>query len=231
MNQRAGGLDGCPGGWVLVTVPVDGRRGPSSVTVVPDLVPVLALMEAGELSAAGIDIPIGLSDRDPRRCDLAARRVLGARRGSVFPAPVRRVLGATTYGDACARSLAACGKSLSRQGFGILPKIQSVDRSMTPARQEVLFEVHPEVSFTAMAGRPMARYKATEEGRAERLAALRREFPDLDHHVSDRIPKARPDDVLDAFAVAWSARRRLAGAHLRLGGDLDARGLRMEIVV
>jgi predicted RNase H-like nuclease len=224
-----GGLDGCAGGWVFVTFPVDGE-GSTSVMVVSDLIPVLAMIEGGELSAAGIDIPIGLPDRDPRPCDLAARKMIGPRRSSVFPAPPRGVLGAHTYAEACARSMAVCGKSISRQGFGIVPKTESVDRIMTPARQDVLFEVHPEVSFTVMAGRPMAHYKATPEGRTERLAVLRGEFADLDQHISTRLPGTNPSDILDAFATAWSARRRLRGAHVQLGGDLDARGLRMEMI-
>ena len=224
-----GGLDGCAGGWVLVSSPVDAR-GRSSVLVVSDLVPVLAMIDTGELAAAGIDIPIGLQDGDPRPCDIAARRMIGPRRSSVFPAPARSVLGAKTYDEACTRSVAVCGKSISRQGFGIVPKVASVDLVMTPARQDALFEVHPEVSFTAMAGRPMTYYKARPEGRAERLALLRREFPDLDQHAGTRLPGTNPDDVLDAFATAWSARRRLRGDHIQLGGDLDERGLRMEIV-
>jgi predicted RNase H-like nuclease len=198
--------------------------------VVADLMPVLAMIEAGELSATGIDIPIGLRDRDPRPCDLAARKMIGPRRSSVFPAPPRCVFGTNTYEEACARSMEFCGKSISRQGFGIVPKIESVDRIMTPARQDVLFEVHPELSFTVMAGRPMAHYKATPEGRTERLAVLRDEFPDLDRHISTRLPGTTPNDILDAFATAWSARRRLRGAHIHLGGERDPRGLRMEII-
>jgi predicted RNase H-like nuclease len=198
--------------------------------VVSDLIPVLAMIDRGQLLAAGIDIPIGLLDCDPRPCDLAARKMIGPRRSSVFPAPPRSVLGAHTYEDACARSIAACGKSISRQGFGIVAKTESVDRIMTPARQDVLFEVHPEVSFTVMAGRPMAHYKATAAGRAERLAVLRGEFPDLDQHISTRLPGTNPNDILDAFATAWSARRRLRGVHVQLGGELDARGLRMEMI-
>ena len=41
---------------------------------------------------------------------------------------------------------------------------------------------------------------------------------------------AKPDDVIDAFVGAWTARRYLAGAHVRLGGELDETGLRMEMI-
>jgi Protein of unknown function (DUF429) len=40
----------------------------------------------------------------------------------------------------------------------------------------------------------------------------------------------RNDDVLDAYAAAWSAGRWLSGDYLRLGGGTDQRGLRMEII-
>jgi predicted RNase H-like nuclease len=213
----------------MVTTSLD-EGAASTVDVVTDLSEVLQLLNAGELAAVAIDIPIGLPDSDPRPCDLAARKIIGPRASSVFPAPPRSVLGSASYEEACTRSRAACGKSMSRQAFAILPKVESVDRIMTRDLQDRFFEVHPELSFTMMAGRPMDHHKATPEGRAERLALLRREIADLDDHVHSRIPKSRPDDVLDAFAAGWSARRRLAGSHAQLGGELDGRGLRMEMI-
>jgi predicted RNase H-like nuclease len=41
---------------------------------------------------------------------------------------------------------------------------------------------------------------------------------------------ATRDDVLDALAGAWSARRYVNGSYLRLGGEVDETGLRMEVV-
>jgi predicted RNase H-like nuclease len=41
---------------------------------------------------------------------------------------------------------------------------------------------------------------------------------------------AQPDDVLDALALAWTARRYRGGSCLRVGGELDATGLRMEVI-
>ena len=96
---------------------------------------------------------------------------------------------------------------------------------MTPERQEHLVEVHPEVCFTVLAGAPMAHHKSKPEGRAERLAALRRVFHDVDVHAEKRIAGTQPDDVLDAFVAAWSASRWLTKTHIQLGGDVDSRGL------
>jgi len=232
VNARAplvGGLDGCRRGWVLVLAPRVGHA-PSVVQVVTDLVEVLALLDADQVGAVGVDIPIGLPLVGPRRCDVAARRRLGRRGSSVFPAPPRALFGSDSYDDAVTRSRAVCGKGISVQAFGILPKVEAVDRLMTPDRQYSVVEVHPELSFTLLAGHPMHFRKACPEGKAERLDVLREVFPDVDDHLARPLPGARPDDVLDAFAAAWSAARWLSGTYERFGGELDGRGLRMEII-
>ncbi len=113
------GVDGCPGGWIGALV-----SGPSVTwLLLPDAAAVLAV----EADAVGIDIPIGLPDVGPRACDVAARARLGARRSSVFPAPVRAVLAASSYADARARSVAAAGCSLSAQAWNLVPRIADVD--------------------------------------------------------------------------------------------------------
>lgn len=214
----------------MVTVPAD-HDGSSTVELVADLDGVVARLEHGDIAAAGVDIPIGLPETGARRCDVEARAMLGPRRNSVFPAPVRGLLGAVAYEDAVAGCRALTGKGLSRQAFGILSKVGEVDRVMTPERQRLLVEVHPEVSFALLSGGPTAHYKKTPAGGLERLEALRDTFPDVGHHVEARIRGAGTDDVLDAFAVAWSARRWLWRSHVRLGGERDKHDLRMEIIV
>lgn len=223
------GLDGCRSGWVMATVPL-GATGPPRLELVDDLRDVVGRIETGNLAAAAIDIPIGLAAGAPRRCDVEARRLLGARRSSVFPAPARSVLGAPSYEEACARSALACGKRISRQLFNILPKIQQVDAVVTPQRQARLFEMCPELSFAALAGTPMRANKRTAEGRRERRAALEAVFGDLEPLVRGPQRGAAPDDVLDALIGAWTARRYVTQAHVQLGGELDAKGLRMEMI-
>jgi predicted RNase H-like nuclease len=223
------GLDGCRSGWVMATVPL-GATGPLRLELVDDPVDVVRRLEAGTLAAAAIDIPIGLATGTPRRCDVEARRLLGARRSSVFPAPARSVLGAASYEEACARSALACGKKISRQLFNILPKIQQVDALVTPQCQARLFEMCPELSFAVLAGAPMCANKRTAAGRAERATALEAVFDDVGPLVRRPPPGAAPDDVLDALIGVWTARRHANQAHVRLGGELDATGLRMEVI-
>lgn len=209
------GVDGCPGGWVgaLVTGP--------AVTwlLLPDAAAVLAV----EAAAVGIDIPIGLPPVGPRACDVAARARLGARRSSVFPAPVRAVLGASSYADARVRSVAASGRSLSAQAWNLVPRIADVDAAEVDHYRVV--EVHPELVFATLAG-PLGP-KKTPDGAAARVAALREWLP------GGWPPHPRParlDDALDALACAWTAQRWLAGTAEVLGGEPDATGTPMRIV-
>lgn len=79
-----------------------------------------------------LDVPIGLLDRGPRLVDTEARRRLGRRASSVFPAPLRPMLEAATWEEACRIGERADGRRCSRQTVGILPRIRAVDRRMTP---------------------------------------------------------------------------------------------------
>jgi predicted RNase H-like nuclease len=235
VRTRVGGLDGCRAGWVLATVPARGQVTGSDVvevTVVASVEDVVRALDAGDLAAVAVDIPIGLAVCGPRACDREARRRLGPRRSSVFPAPARAVLGTTTYEEACAVSRQVSGKGLSKQLFNIVPKIEEVDAVQSPGRQRSLFEACPELSFAVMAGdAPMQHSKRTAHGRAERVAVLREHLGvDVPALLETRAPGAQPDDVLDALVLAWTARRYLGGSCLRLGGELDATGLRMEVV-
>jgi predicted RNase H-like nuclease len=203
-----------------------------SVAVLPDLAPVLAALASGRMVAVGIDIPIGLAAHGPRSCDREARRLLGPRRSSVFPGPARAVLGASSYEEARAVSRRVSGRAISVQLYNILPKIREVDRVLAQkvSLSPQLFEMCPELSFTVMTGAPMRHNKKTPEGRAERMEALRRALGDVAPLVEPPPRGAGRDDVLDALAGAWTARRCAAGSCIRLGGEVDETGLRMEVV-
>ena len=183
-----------------------------------------------------VDVPIGLSDGPARACDTAARKVLGPRRSSVFGPPMRAMLGmrdrseASAYGQSVRR-----GGGLSAQAWNITGKIKEVDEAITPAMQARVREGHPEVAFARLGDGPMAHPKKRAEGRAERRAVLAAHGLAV-NAVLTAILALRPrpaaeDDVLDAAVLALTARDAALGRPLtELGGDPDARGLRMEIL-
>jgi predicted RNase H-like nuclease len=214
----------------MVTAPLETAAAPSEVRVV-SLADAIADIESGRLVAVTIDIPIGLAPNGARRVDGIARKRLGQRRSSVFSAPVRPVLAAATFEEACAISRATWGKAVSRQLFGILPKVREVDQVESPRLQEKLVEMHPEVGFAELAGAPMRFHKSKPPGRLERLHALRSPFPDVESVSTPRLRGTQPDDILDAFVGAWSARRYAKATHVQLGGEVDETGLRMEMIV
>jgi len=200
------------------------------VSVVRSFDEVITRIENERVAAVAVDIPIGLPAAGPRGCDRAARAMLGPRRTSVFPAPVRAALRARTFEDAVRRSRKAHRKALSLQVWNIVPKIREVDAVMQPDLERTIVEAHPELSFALLAGHPMRHPKRTAAGRDERLLALGDLFPDAEAAVRQPPAGAAPDDVLDAFVLAWTARRWQLGTAVVLGDDVDATGLSMRIV-
>jgi predicted RNase H-like nuclease len=226
------GVDGCRGGWLVVSA----DWGPGGWDrfrwqLEPQLSPWLGA-ELGAITA--IDMPIGLAAAAARPCDLLARQRLGARRSSVFPAPVRAALQASDYPTACAISQAACGKKISKQSFNLLPKIRQLDQLLQAdsSLQMRVHEVHPELAFSCWnGGVPMGEAKKTAAGASQRRIMVEAEFPGLALNIRAQWPSRllANDDILDALACLWSARRIHQGMALRLGGELDATGLSMSI--
>ena len=139
----AGGIDGCRGGWLCVTR--DTATGRVSARVLAGIEEVLAFHPRPDILA--VDIPIGLPDLGPRLCDQEARRRLGRPRGSsVFPAPIRPMLEAGSYEEACRIGREAEGRALSIEAWGIMPKILQADIYADPHGEPAGGEGHPEGS-------------------------------------------------------------------------------------
>jgi predicted RNase H-like nuclease len=228
------GVDGCRAGWLCVIAPGEGRPLTALVTV--SLGVLLHDLPRGSLIA--VDVPIGLADRGARRCDVEARCCLGPGRGSsVFPAPLRGVLSASSYEEACRRCDAVDGRRMSRQAFGLLGKVREVDALMAerPALQSRVRECHPEVSFCAWAARPLRHGKKTRSGQAERAALIDAEWPGERGRLAALLGRGgfRLDDLHDAFAALWTARRIRDDVARTLPSrpERDGCGLAMEIVV
>jgi predicted RNase H-like nuclease len=181
-----------------------------------------------------LDVPIGLS-ASGRRCDADARRLLKRRSSSVFTPPCRAAFSARTQAEASRLNIAAGGKGIGCQGFGILGRIAAVDRLMRPDLQEHVHEGHPEVSFAVIRGAPMKHPKKARDGERERLAVLAtagvRFSPDGVRAELGRSLVSR-DDIIDAAVMLLAATRIEEGRAARLPSDVqerDERGLLMEM--
>ncbi len=226
------GVDGRRGGWAVALVTLGRGRPRVGWRVVPgqDAAGFRAVLDlAAGADAVGVDCPIGLPAHDWRACDLLAKRRLGPASARVFLTPPRPVLAASTYAEArvVARDLLG-GRGVSAQTYGLRRIVLAVDEVLPASPASDVVEVHPELSFMALAGRapgdPLPS-KKTPAGRAARLAALAGWVPDAAAGAPDG------DDGLDALAAAWTARRYVTGEAEILGGDLDEHRLPMRIVV
>jgi predicted RNase H-like nuclease len=165
----------------------------------------------GQLAAVGIDIPIGLADAGLRQADVLARKAVGPRWASVFMTPVRPALGEQDHLQASAKNKQLAGSGVSRQAFNLRDKILQVDRWL-PAAPCPVVEVHPELCFAEMAGAGLADSKSTWAGAATRRRLLAAQGIELSGDLGLGGQQVGVDDVLDAAAVAWTARRFSAGA-------------------
>lgn len=235
------GVDGCPGGWLVVRRRIDDAAT-AEVGLVERFQDILTVLPAARVIA--IDIPIGLPARGGiggRQADIEARANLGARQSAVFAVPSRAAVMVTEYDAACRVAAANSDppRKVSKQTFFLFPKIREVDAAMTPALQDRVFECHPELAFWALNGeRPLPEPKKVKSRPHPAGLALRRTLLERAGYRSDFLAQqsfparmAGPDDLLDAAVNSWSAVRIADGTARRFPNapPLDARGLRMEI--
>ena len=187
-----------------------------------------------------IDIPIGLKaeGRAERRCDPVVRKLLGPRRSSVFPAPCREAIYASSYQEACDVNQRLTGKRLSVENWNIIPKIREMDCLLSDDTSAIgrIREIHPELCFWGLAGRPMQYAKKRAEGLAERTQLLQSIYPQTADIIAHALSAYRRkdvarDDILDSLAAAVTG---LMGEHnlasIPQEPEFDERGLRMEMV-
>ncbi len=234
LDTMNAGIDGCGGGWLAVWG--DLKRCEHRVFATAEEL----WSGIGMCRLALIDIPIGLPTGCPRQCDLDARKLLGQPRGSsVFPTPCRTTIAARNYQEACRMNFSACGKRISQQCWGIVPKIREVDALMLSRDDARLHirESHPEVCFWSMNGRAaMRNRKARSAGIKERLAVLEKRWPkSLQTYDAMRGAYARSDvasdDIVDAmalFVAACQSKSRLQTVSETC--DTDSAELPMEMV-
>lgn len=213
------GVDGCARGWVFVRLE-DGAFAAAALHAnFTD-----GVAAAADAAVIGVDMPIGYppSPDQPRAADVEARTMLKRRASSVFPVPPRAVLAAPDWATANQRSRALTGRGLPRQSFALAPKILEVEG--VAAQDARVHEVHPEVSFCALGGRPLAS-KRQWNGHAERRALLAAAGIWIPGALGE-VGTVAADDILDAAVAAWSAGRIAAGEAVSLPSppELDEDG-------
>src|SRR5688572_26716274 len=145
------GLDACSAGWVGAVL-VPGAPRPR-VVVAPTVAELVETVRADvAITVVGIDIPIGLPDTMIRQADVLARRALPGRASSVFTTLTRPAYLAATRVEADAVNRGLSGQGVGAHAFGLRAKILEVDGWLRTRPTVDVVEVHPEVSFTTMAG-------------------------------------------------------------------------------
>jgi predicted RNase H-like nuclease len=197
------GLDGFRSRWLAVCLE-DGAF--SDARVFSSLNE--AIESFGSASAFGVDIPIGERENGDRNADRCARKFIESRRSSVFHTPPSWLIEADVeYEKALVLSRQRGESGISRQAFGLLPKIREASAL---AGDERLWEVHPEVSFRQMKGSELRHSKKTWAGQVSRMELLAREGIAIPADIG-AAGSCPSDDILDAAAAAWSTNRIALG--------------------
>jgi predicted RNase H-like nuclease len=233
------GVDGCRAGWIAVLRNVSDPKD-LKLQLFEHFADLLSVQP--DLKIIAVDMPIGLPDLlgpDGRGAEKAARKHLGLRQSSVFSVPSRAAVYEEDYKASCETSLKTSSppRKVSKQCFYLFPKIREIDCLMTPALEERVHEVHPELAFwrlneeAEMSLPKKVKSRANPEGLDQRRDLL----------VSKGLPKPfldqKPprgcgrDDLLDAAANSLIAERifNRQAEPFPENYQRDGKGLRMAI--
>jgi predicted RNase H-like nuclease len=203
------GVDGCSEGWVAVS----GKADDHKIDNVHFSNTLRTLLSHFNNAIIVIDMPVKLSKgKYSRQCDLSAKKFLGAKKqASIFMTPTQQVLKCDTYLSANALSKKMFQKGLTKQAWNLRNKIFEVQDLQNSSSQIV--EGHPECSFTMLKNSPLDTSKKTVFGLFERIRLLEKMgLKPLDVGLKlDKKLKVKPDDLIDAIALFWTARRISTG--------------------
>ena len=221
------GVVPCRSGWLVASAKLQG------VTIAPEEPRVFSSFidvvdEKPAFSVIALYAPIGFLDKarqGGRTCDREARSLLGRRWG----ATVRSAPAWPVFGKRRSRHV----RRLHVVTAALLPRYAEVAEEIAPYHQRVVYEVHPELSWYQLnKDRPVRHRKGSPAGRRERRKLLKSRLPGAERIIDAQLPGVKTEQLLDAAACLWTARRILARAATRIPTDpeWDSQGLRMEIV-
>jgi predicted RNase H-like nuclease len=246
MNKKVFvGVDGCSAGWFAVFLAAENEKNcECKVELFPKFSAIIDHLKKEHEQANFlilIDMPIGLKSggSGERLSDLEARKILKARKSSIFPVPCREAVYAESYEKACKVNKELAGKSISKQAWNIVPKIRDVDSFLIENEtfREKVKEVAPEICFQALTGFPMKFSKKNPDGFFERIEALISVCQLTDEIVRAAISKYRrkevaKDDILDALAAAITAKMGCEDGfeYVPCEPETDGKGLKIQMV-
>jgi predicted RNase H-like nuclease len=204
------GVDGYRNGWVAVALDPSGDVEVSTHATFAEVL-------ASRAHVIAVDIPIDPPGLGARPADAAARAFVHGRASSVFSTPPRAALEAASFVEANEIARTITGKGISQQAFALARKILEVQTFAES--DERLIEMHPEVSFCALAGEALAHSKHTFEGLTLRRRLLREAGID----VPGAYPGVPEVDLLDAAVGAWTAARYAGGRATSFPADYAER--------
>jgi len=204
------GIDGCKYGWISINLKENLFW---EVKLFSNIEELLDYYKTSDLIL--IDMPMGLlnKSKEERICDKEIRKVLGYPRGmSVFGIPSRAAIYCEHYREGNILNKKLMNKGISKQLWGIAPKIKRLDQYLTKNKllRKKTFESHPELGFMMLKGQPMSHNKRNSEGYLERLEILKKIYPKTEEIVNYTLEKylrkeVKKDDILDALVLAINA--------------------------
>lgn len=187
-----------------------------------------------------IDIPIGLADNKEEaayRPDNAARRILGRKSSSLFPAPLRSVARAKSISEAWEVSKKLNART-SYMTMGIREAVNEIDIFLQTNEnwKNILCESHPEVCFALLTGGiPIMEKKTDDQGISRRLDILEKYGIDRMSVTEHPLFNKYSDDVIDAVCLALVGKFVINDESTTIPPEgeiqFDATGLKMQMVI
>jgi predicted RNase H-like nuclease len=211
------GIDGCRDGWFVVALREGAFHFASFAPTVAH-----ALDAHPDARVVAIDIPIGSEPDRFRSVDAEARKRLGSRSSTIFETPPLAVLRQPDFASAVSLCRALTGKGLSQQSYALRTKTLEV--APVADRDDRIIEVHPELSFSVLAGGVIPASKKSWDGLMRRRLLLEQAGIRLPEALGESAGRVGPDDVLDAAVAAWTAERKRRGLADHVGAAAGSGG-------